>query len=317
MMIMMRRVMCVLAVVLCCACGYTMAGGGQLNTEKNYDMYVSSWEGFPGKDPKPENADIRNSGGIPEGENQLHEQRHESLGGHGSGLEEIKHQETLHEKGDMITVSSSDHPPQISPNHDSDGHQNSLTPDSTLELPKPKEAPQIHVAAEKKESAPVSAPAKGKALPSGASETLTTTSTTTALTTPRDIDSTQTSSPAESAKPTDMSNVNDSITAQQPSPAAESAVPSDVNSGNEFNAAPGTSPTADSQENGNADSPTTNINSEAPTTTLSPLTDPPISKIAPTMQMKGNVDSSSVSPVWMRTAAPLLMVALLVSATVY
>ncbi|ORC84243.1 uncharacterized protein TM35_000471380, partial [Trypanosoma theileri] len=122
----------------------------------------------------------------------------------------------------------------------------------------------------------------------------------------------------ESAKPTDMSNVNDSITAQQPSPAAESAVPSDGNSGNEVTAAPGTSPTAAAQENGNADSTATitNTNSEAPTTTPSPLTDPPISKIAPTMQMKGNVDSS-VSPLWMRTAAPLLIVVVLFSVTLY
>ncbi|ORC80611.1 uncharacterized protein TM35_001531010, partial [Trypanosoma theileri] len=167
-MMMMRRVMCVLAVVLCCTCGYTMAEGGQSNTEKNYDIYVSSWEGFPGKYPKPENTDMRNSGGIRDGENQLHKQRQQSLGGHGSGSEEVKHQETLHEKGDMINISS---------NHDSDGDQNSLSPDSTLELPKPKEAPQIHVKAEKEESSPVSAPAIGKALPSGASETLTTTST--------------------------------------------------------------------------------------------------------------------------------------------
>ncbi|ORC84278.1 uncharacterized protein TM35_000471730 [Trypanosoma theileri] len=309
MMMMKHRVMCVLAVVLCCTCGYTMAGGGQSNTEKNYDIYASSWEGFPGKDPKPENAEIRNSVGIREGEAQLHEQRHESLGGQSSGLEEVKDHQTVHEVADMITISS---------NHDSDGHQNSLSPDSTLELPKPKEAPQIHVTAEKEESAPVSAPAIGKALPSGASETHTTTSTTTASTTPRDVDSTQTNLPAESAKPTDNSNVNDSITAQQPSPAAESTLSSDGNSRNELTAAPGTSPTTDSQENGNADSlNTTNINSEAPTTTPSPLTDPPISKIAPTMQKPANVDSS-VSPVWMRTAAPLLIVAvLLFSVTVY
>ncbi|ORC83691.1 uncharacterized protein TM35_000601220, partial [Trypanosoma theileri] len=106
--------MCVLAVVLCCACGCAMAEGGQSNTEKNYDIYASSWEGFPGKDPKPENADIRNSGGICEGEKQLHEQRQQSLGGHGSVSEEIKNQETLHEVADMIT--SSDHLPQISSN---------------------------------------------------------------------------------------------------------------------------------------------------------------------------------------------------------
>ncbi|ORC83968.1 uncharacterized protein TM35_000521120, partial [Trypanosoma theileri] len=97
----------------------------------------------------------------------------------------------------------------------------------------------------------------------------------------------------------------------------ESTVPSDGNSGNESTVPIDTTAITGSQKNGNADSSTTtNINSEAPTTTPSPLTDPPISKIAPTMQMKTNVDSS-ISPVWMRTAAPLLIVAVFFSVTLY
>ncbi|ORC83505.1 uncharacterized protein TM35_000671110 [Trypanosoma theileri] len=90
-------------------------------------------------------------------------------------------------------------------------------------------------------------------------------------------------------------------------------------------AAAGTFPTTASQENGNAESTatTTNTTTEAPTTTPSPgpappvsVTDTRISSIASTVQKKANVDSS-VSPVWMRTAASLLIVVLLFSATMY
>ncbi|ORC84264.1 uncharacterized protein TM35_000471590, partial [Trypanosoma theileri] len=58
---------------------------------------------------------------------------------------------------------------------------------------------------------------------------------------------------------------------------------------------------------------------EAPTNTSSPVpvTDSQMSNtIASTVQNKPNVDSS-VSPVWMRTAVPLLIVVVLFSATVY
>ncbi|ORC83637.1 uncharacterized protein TM35_000621110 [Trypanosoma theileri] len=62
----------------------------------------------------------------------------------------------------------------------------------------------------------------------------------------------------------------------------------------------------------------TNTTTEAPTTTPSPVAapNPEISTIASALQNKANVDSS-VSPVWMCTAAPLLIVAVLFSATVY
>ncbi|ORC84425.1 uncharacterized protein TM35_000451630 [Trypanosoma theileri] len=63
---------------------------------------------------------------------------------------------------------------------------------------------------------------------------------------------------------------------------------------------------------------TTNTVSEATATTLSPIpvTDPQISSIASTVKNKANVDSS-VNPLWMRTAAPFLIVVVLFSATVY
>ncbi|ORC84391.1 uncharacterized protein TM35_000451290 [Trypanosoma theileri] len=60
---------------------------------------------------------------------------------------------------------------------------------------------------------------------------------------------------------------------------------------------------------------TENTTTEALTNTPSPVPDPQISNIAPTVQNKANVDSS-VSPVWICTAAPLLIVAVLFSVTV-
>ncbi|ORC83767.1 uncharacterized protein TM35_000581300, partial [Trypanosoma theileri] len=78
--------------------------------------------------------------------------------------------------------------------------------------------------------------------------------------------------------------------------------------------------TAVSEGNGDASAATTtntNTTTEAPiTTTPSRVPNAEINTIPPNMQMKGNTDSS-VSPVWMRTAAPLLIVTVLVSATVY
>ncbi|ORC83944.1 uncharacterized protein TM35_000531280, partial [Trypanosoma theileri] len=62
-----------------------------------------------------------------------------------------------------------------------------------------------------------------------------------------------------------------------------------------------------------------NTTTEAPTTTPSPVTvpNPQINNnITSAVQNKANVDSS-VSPVWMRTAAPLMIVVVLFSATVY
>ncbi|ORC83144.1 uncharacterized protein TM35_000771060, partial [Trypanosoma theileri] len=62
-----------------------------------------------------------------------------------------------------------------------------------------------------------------------------------------------------------------------------------------------------------------NTVSEAPSITPSPvsISDSEFSSSsAPTVHNKANVDSS-ISPVWMRTAAPLLIVAVLVSVTVY
>ncbi|ORC81852.1 uncharacterized protein TM35_001051090, partial [Trypanosoma theileri] len=85
-------------------------------------------------------------------------------------------------------------------------------------------------------------------------------------------------------------------------------------SGNSVTAAP------DSQENTSTTPVSTeNTTTEAPTTTLppGPVPNAGITTIASAVQTNKPIVDSSVSPVWMRTAAPLLIVAVLFSATVY
>ncbi|ORC83627.1 uncharacterized protein TM35_000621010 [Trypanosoma theileri] len=75
---------------------------------------------------------------------------------------------------------------------------------------------------------------------------------------------------------------------------------------------------SDSQDTNSTTPPRSeNTTTEAPTTTSSPVPNSGITSIASAVQKnKGNVDSS-VTPVWMRTAASLLIVVVLFSATVY
>ncbi|ORC81504.1 uncharacterized protein TM35_001151110 [Trypanosoma theileri] len=77
--------------------------------------------------------------------------------------------------------------------------------------------------------------------------------------------------------------------------------------------------TGSKETNTTAPPSTENTTTEAPTTTPSPAPVPNTqinNTITSTLQNKANGDSS-ISPVWMRTAAPLLIVAVLFSATMY
>ncbi|ORC88673.1 putative titin [Trypanosoma theileri] len=83
--------------------------------------------------------------------------------------------------------------------------------------------------------------------------------------------------------------------------------------------AAGAAAAPDSQETNSTTPPSPeNTTTEAPTTTPSPVPVPnaEINTIASTVTNKANVDSS-ISPVWMRTAAPLMILVVLFSATVY
>ncbi|ORC83844.1 uncharacterized protein TM35_000551130 [Trypanosoma theileri] len=145
---------------------------------------------------------------------------------------------------------------------------------------------------------------------------------------------TQASPESEQSLKTPPSNrpVKDAVTTQVPQTSGN-AVTEEGPSANDSGTVSDSNPTEERspegsvsieglQGNGNADSISTappnteNTNTEAPntnTTTVSPAE----SSIASTVQKnKVNADSS-ISPVWMRTAAPLLIVTVLFSVTVY
>ncbi|ORC83599.1 uncharacterized protein TM35_000641310, partial [Trypanosoma theileri] len=178
--------------------------------------------------------------------------------------------------------------------------------------------------------------------PEAASEARTTLSKPTAISTAGEVNSNHDQPQTQSENTTENSNTNDGNPSQNHSP-TETSTLTTPNPTQLSAAAPGTTGTEGSHENANADSTatTTNTTTEAPTTTPSPVpapnaeisstpTEAPttnstipslvpnagISSIASTVQNKANADSG-VNPVWMRTAAPLLIVAVLVSVTMY
>ncbi|ORC84430.1 uncharacterized protein TM35_000451680 [Trypanosoma theileri] len=144
--------------------------------------------------------------------------------------------------------------------------------------------------------------------------------------------------PVTVSLPAETSSSGDAVP-KQSTPQAHSESTTEGGDGNRTNQptrAADTNATAESQETTSTIPPSTeNITTEAPTTTPStstenttteaPITTPspaPVpnaeisNTIASTVQKKANVDSS-ISPVWMRTTAPLLIVAVLFSITVY
>ncbi|ORC84254.1 uncharacterized protein TM35_000471490 [Trypanosoma theileri] len=153
----------------------------------------------------------------------------------------------------------------------------------------------------------------------------------------KDVDSMKRSPQAESANATDNRNVNDANSAQE-SEKTENVV-SEVDKlqeGNGRTSVATDTPVRTTQSIGVNDAPATtesedndtsaatantkNTYTELPNTTVnSPLPSPEpqiSSNVASSLQNKPNVDSS-VSPLWMHTAAPLLIVAALFSVTVY
>ncbi|ORC90039.1 uncharacterized protein TM35_000103070, partial [Trypanosoma theileri] len=143
--------------------------------------------------------------------------------------------------------------------------------------------------------------------------------TTTRTHSPEGDHSTRSSPKGESDNATGNINNNDVLISQHPSAETESTTPGDHNtSQNSSHAALDTNIKEGSQEtNSTIPASTTNTVSEATTTTSIPsVPNSEIKTIASTVQNKPIVDSS-VSPVWIRTAAPLLIVAVLVSVTVY
>ncbi|ORC84209.1 uncharacterized protein TM35_000471040 [Trypanosoma theileri] len=75
--------------------------------------------------------------------------------------------------------------------------------------------------------------------------------------------------------------------------------------------------TTNTSESINTDTPNTTNNNEESPTTPSPVANAEITTIASAVQTNKPIADSSISPVWMRTAVPLLIVAVVVFVTMY
>ncbi|ORC83863.1 uncharacterized protein TM35_000551320 [Trypanosoma theileri] len=285
-MMMMSRVMCLLAVVLCCACGYTMtaaaadwsdflgtaACNSTLSKSKETAGGVScaNWTSHGFVKGVSERSSESNSKSQVKGdaqEKKLEEQKDpQELQEVASSLDVGKHEGKLgnQSKGAEVDArvsqsSVSDPAPTSSGIPAGSGAQDGgHTHVEEVREPEPTESSKI--------SHNVEVPQGDQRAPSNTSDN----------TTHADLNLTQ----------------------QSPASTTASTESEDTNSTNPPNPE--------------------NTTTEAPTTTPSPVTVPnaEINTIASAVKNKANVDSS-ISPVWMRTAAPLLIVAVLFSATVY
>ncbi|ORC83418.1 uncharacterized protein TM35_000721210 [Trypanosoma theileri] len=258
-MMMMHRVMCVLAVVLCCACGYTMTAAAD-----------SEWDDFP-VITAADRENAENYRKCAKNYSVVIENKTCAQLGFAPKAEKTPQtsipNEDEAEARPTIGGSSGDTEQQAAEGIDRQGQQQGSNPtrtenDAGEREPEPTES--------SKRPQNVEVPQGDQGTPSSTS---------------------------------DNSTSADSNATQQSSPATVNATAA-----------------LDSEETNSTTmpSPAGNV-SEAPTTTPSPSPVPnaEINTIASAVQKnKGNVDSS-ISPVWIGTAAPLLIVVVFFSATVY
>ncbi|ORC92409.1 uncharacterized protein TM35_000031620 [Trypanosoma theileri] len=266
MMMMMGRVMCVLAVVLCCTCGYTMTVGVAANEGKLNKLHEAadiSWHQFPAITPaiREKQANYTKCKKAP---------NHTVEGINCAEWDEFKPK------------------PPIQPN-----------PTDTLAHP---------TADLGRESTRVE-PGHGSQPPAADSPRETseregsTTDVVSSVNPPQEAGNAE-STTGTGAKPTQSP--------PQDSAAAPQSNNEESNTGNSTSG-------ADSQETNTTtpQSPESNV-TDAPTTTPSPAPNAEInSNIVSTVQKNKPIVDSSVSPVWIRTAASLMIVAVLFSVTVY
>ncbi|ORC83781.1 uncharacterized protein TM35_000571090 [Trypanosoma theileri] len=292
MMMMMGRVMCVLAVVLCCACGYTMTAAaptttvnaGQPKAVMAYDFndflataICDSGNIDPSKTKVNEVtcADWKARGNI----TGVSDPPPTSTKAPATETKVVPSQSAKGVHQVQERVVSQDLLPSGSPAHitSTGTPSDSLAPKNEQAVTQP------------------SIPGSGEAPPNED-----------ALSVERSQGQTQESTEALQSDKGVSNNTGDNSATDTSNPNQQSTATDDVT------AAPNSTET-------NATTPlsTENTTTEAPTTTPSHVPDTQISSntIASNLQKKANVDSS-VSPVWMRTAAPLLIVVVLVSATV-
>ncbi|ORC92403.1 uncharacterized protein TM35_000031560 [Trypanosoma theileri] len=312
-MVVMCRVMCVLTVVLCCACGYTMAAAsttptaGQLkavmaidhpffNTHVEEEKIISDFYDKPlvirDNDSRSLNdVPSRPATGIDPSNSQEQDRRSRP------GVSEEMGERTV-EGSLQAAVQGPHQAPAKPPSELPQGDQNVVNhgeqrPQITSSSDQANDIQHVNAAVS---SSGISAPQVERS-----------TSTNGGGDSAGEHTGTKQSNPPTEGNPGSSNNTGDNSvpgdnnTPQQPSSEGTTAVPG-------------------SQENTTTTPPSTeNTVSEAPTTTASPVPVPnaEITSIASAVQKnKANADSS-VSPVWMRTAAPLLIVVVLFSFTVY
>ncbi|ORC83929.1 uncharacterized protein TM35_000531130 [Trypanosoma theileri] len=289
MMTMMRRVMCVLAVVLCCACGYTMAATAADSSVVSLAPIFMDWG-----NPDTSFASPPESTGKPTG---TRGNTNDVTHSHGSGVvnEGVPNGRTEESVEEL--------PPGGGPVTQVPGKDGELSkPQVSSDHSRGSEAGDVEhgaSAVEGKGSSP---------LQSGVSRLP---STGTAGTHKEEEEVKQTQSQNNGTDPATHD------TEEAPSNTSDNTTPADSNPNQPSPEAAGATAASDSQETTSTTQPSPESNvTEAPTTTPSSVPNSDINTIASTVKNKGNVDSS-VSPVWMRTAAPLLIVAVFFSFTVY
>ncbi|ORC80838.1 uncharacterized protein TM35_001401010 [Trypanosoma theileri] len=266
----MCRVMCVLAVVLCCACGYTMADPATtVNAGQPKAVMASEFEDFLVYTSKKYGKCMKDSS--------------DTYGG-----------KTCKELG-FINKTASSSPQEKRP----EGRDTPVA--AAVEVAS---RPQGDRTMEGEVS--VNEPQGGASEVAGSSTEAAQQKPDTSATTP------QRQSPGSNGAGDGDQGASDKT--------GDNSTPATSNRTQHSSAQASASAAPDSQETNAITPPSTEntVNEESTTTIPSPVTDPQSSTIAPTVQNKANVvDSSSMSSFWMRTAAPLLIVAVLVSVTVY
>ncbi|ORC84397.1 uncharacterized protein TM35_000451350 [Trypanosoma theileri] len=299
-MIMMRRVMCVLAVVLCCACGYTMADppvSSAASANVREDVRSIGWGGW---------GDFLATAGH---DADCRDGSRKEYTSTGIKCSDWKTHGNLSGPPPAPQPSVTESPPGAP------AHQQSSEADD-LQTGKPPGASQDELAGDLQPNVP-----EGSRAQDGESaEIAKGTSMSTTERQEEELIAVKQNNDEASNNPANNSTPQESAAAPQSNNEGSNA----GNSGSAADSQENTSTTLPSSENTTTEAPTTtpspsteNTTTEAPTTTTSPLPKPEINTIASTVQKEANVDSSSIGPVWMRTAAPLLIVAVLFSFTVY
>ncbi|ORC83369.1 uncharacterized protein TM35_000741160 [Trypanosoma theileri] len=282
-MMMMCRVMCVLAVVLCCACGYTMADptvSSAASANVREDVRSIGWGGW---------GDFLATAG------------HDADCRDGSN----EYTSTGIKCSDWKTHGNLSGPPPASPPPVTESppgapaHKQSSEAND-LQTGKPPGASQDELAGDLQ---PV-VPGGSRAQDGESAEIAKGTSMSRKERQEEESTAVKRSNDEASNKPANNSTPQESAAAPQ--------------SNNEGSNAGNSGSGADSQETNTTTQPSSeNPTTEAPTATPSPAPNADINTIASTVQKKTNADSSSINSVWVRTAAPLLIVAVFFSATVY